>query len=67
VREVVGMVLMGETNDAPAFVFCAAEVMRGLAVLVKVARHLAVPAGMAMTMASEASWLCACGGWCTSM
>jgi hypothetical protein len=40
--------------------------MRGLAVLVEMAQHLAVPAGVAVAMARWASGLRGCGGWRTS-
>jgi hypothetical protein len=39
VWEVVGVVLMGKTNDTFAFAWCGAQVMQGLAVLVEMAQY----------------------------
>jgi hypothetical protein len=64
--EVVGVVLVGKTNNAPTFMFCRAKIVRSLAILVKVAQHLAIAAGVAATMASEASCFSTLGGRCTS-
>jgi hypothetical protein len=60
------VVLVGEANDAPTLSLRGAQVMRCLAILVEVTRYLAVTAGVAVTTASEAGWLCASGGGCTS-
>jgi hypothetical protein len=59
-------VLMGETNDAPTLLLSGAQVVRGLAIFVKVTRHLAVTAGVAATLAGEAGWFCISGGGCAS-
>jgi hypothetical protein len=60
--EVVGMVLVSETNDAPTLPFHGAEVVGCLAVFVKVTQYLAVTTGMATAMASKASWFNTHGG-----
>jgi hypothetical protein len=51
VWEIVGTILVGETDNAPALALCGTEIMRGLAVFVKMAQYLAVPAGVVATVA----------------
>jgi hypothetical protein len=47
-------VLVGEANNAPTFSLRGAQIMRRLAILVKVTWYLAVAAGVATMTASEA-------------
>jgi hypothetical protein len=63
----MGVVPVGKTNDAPPLPFRGAKVVWCLAVFVKMARYLAVAAGMTMATASEAGWLRARGGGCASL
>jgi hypothetical protein len=65
--EITFTVLVGEANDAPTLSLRGVQVMRRLAILVEMTRYLAVAAGVATTTASEAGWLCASGGRCTSL
>jgi hypothetical protein len=46
--------LVSQSNDTPTFLLCRTEVMRGLIILVKMARHLTIAAGMTATAAGEA-------------
>jgi hypothetical protein len=55
--EVMGAMFMGETDNTPALACGSAEVVWGLTVLVEMAWHLAVLAGMAVMVASKASGL----------
>jgi hypothetical protein len=64
--EVVLAIPVGEAHDAPALSFRGTQVMRRLAILVKVARYLAVSAGVVATTASKAGWFCASRGRCAS-
>jgi hypothetical protein len=58
----VGVVPVGEANDTPTLPFCGAEVVWCFTILVKMARYLAVAAGVTTMTASEAGWLRTCGG-----
>jgi hypothetical protein len=58
----MGVVPVGETNNAPPLSFHGTKVVRCLAILVKMARYLAIAAGMATTTAGKASWLRTHGG-----
>jgi hypothetical protein len=55
VREVMGVVLVGQANNTPTLSFCSTKVVQRFAILVEMTRYLAVAAGMAAVTASEAS------------
>jgi hypothetical protein len=65
-REVVLPILVHQPNDTPTFSLCRTEVVWGLAVLVEMAGHLTVVAGVMAATAGEASSFSFLGGGCAS-
>jgi hypothetical protein len=66
VGEVVLAMFVSQPDDASTLLLCQTEVVWGLTVLIEMAWHLTVTAGVMVTMAGEASGFGILGGGCTS-
>jgi hypothetical protein len=65
-EEVVLAMLVSQPDDTSTLSFCRTKVVRGLAILVKMARHLTVMAGVTAMVAGEASSFSILWGGCAS-
>jgi hypothetical protein len=64
--EVVLVILMSQSNDAPALSLCRTEVVQGLAVFIEMAWYLTITAGVTTTAAGEACGFSSLWGGCAS-